>query len=87
MDTFGAFYGIIIFIYVITDHSRAVQVQMIDVRIERLKLDLQSCMDASDEKGVMAKREDIRFALAVKEKITGWSNIDRIESEIRNRTV
>jgi hypothetical protein len=85
MEAFATVYSIVTFCYVLANYSRAIQVQTIDVRIERLKLHLQSCMDVNDQIGISERRAEIQIALAVKEKITGWGTIESIETKIRNQ--
>lgn len=79
---YAAVYIPMILAYIVSCRACLVQAQKIDARLERLKLDLQSSGD-SDE--IAKLREELRFVLTVKEKITGWKTLETIEKELRSQ--
>ena len=85
MEIFAAIYGPMILAYAVACHACLVQTQKIDVRLERLKLDLQSSTAAGDSDGIARIVEELRFVMTVKEKITGFKTIEKIEKELRYR--
>ena len=85
MEIFAAIYGPMILAYAVACHACLVQTQKIDARLERLKLDLQSSSAAGDSDGIARIVEELRFVMTVKEKITGFKTIEKIEKELRYR--
>lgn len=86
MEIFAAIYGPLIFAYVVACHACLVQAQKIEARLERLKLDLQSAMASDDSDGIARTLEELRFVLTLKEKITGFKTMEKIEKELRSQS-